>query len=465
LTSDRAGFAGAARRALAGLLLAIAATGGPLAAGARAAATTARPGFGKPVRVAGPVGSDLIPVQLSYSEAGSSAAAFGVSNADLAGNSHGSLAQAAANAPLHGARTVSGTQQLLGLAFRGATLELLAGTSPHVVEFGALEPCCSQAMTMVASPGGAVSRVHKLVSGLGGATQGRLVSAGGRLLAAVADEEGVWAAQSDTGGRFGPTRVLDPAGAWVQALDATALKDGSTIVVWSAKPSQFAPGPTAILDARGSARSAPATPAIAIAVPPTHQIDELAVAAHGTVPTVAWVESSYDRTGARQSRVYAEDLAGAHQPHPLSPAGALASELTLAGSADGAQVVAFQACSRAGTCTVDAATRRATGGGFGRTATLGASDGSEAPAAAASSLGQALVAWISPAGNVKGAIGAPGARFAAPLTVSGAAEASDPAATFAPTGATALLGWTQGISTESLMAATYVAPVRSGAGR
>lgn len=418
-----------------------------------------RPGFNPPFRIAGPVDADLIPVQLAYSSAGTAASAFGVYDEDDPGISHGSLAQAGATGSFGGARAVPGTQQVFGLTYRGANLELLAGTSPHVLEFGALEPCCSDAFSLLASPRGAVSRRHTLVTQLDGASEGQLVSVGTRLLAAVADEEGVWAAQSDTHGRFGPTRALDTTGAWVNSLASAGLTGGGTIVVWSAKASQFAPGPLTIFAARGTAARAPALATVAITVPPTHEIDSVAVAAHDRVPTVAWVESWYDAKGVRHSQVYAEDLAGAHRAHALSPATTLASDVTMAAGTNGAQVVAFQSCTRENACTLDAVTRH--GAGFTRATVLGASDASEAPAVAESALGEAMVAWITPAGGVRAALAAPGRRFAQPVLVSSTAYAADLAAAFAPSGRTGLLAWTQGTFEQSLVASTYAAPASS----
>jgi hypothetical protein len=453
-----------------------------LAAGARAAApstgthssgttpgtisttgsTTNPVGFGRPFQIIAPTDSDLLPAVLGYADSGTAAAAFGTYDEDEPGISAASLATQAAANPFTRPAKISNAQQVLSLTYLGTDLELLVGTSPHKIEFGTLEPCCSKEVIVRVPKGAGFKDRHTLIEGLDGASQGTIVPADGRLLAAAADEEGVWAAQSNTNGRFGRTHALAPAGSFTQTMDAAGLSNGRTIVVWTARTSQFAPGPIAIYDAVGTPNSGPSKAAIAINVPASHEIDELAVAAHGAIPTVAWIESWYDGAGAFHSQAFAEDLAGAHRAQPVSSPTVLASGLALGSGANGDEVIAFRACTLADTCTVEAATRRA--GHFAAAASLGAIEASQKPVVAESPTGYAMVGWVNPLGNVNAAI-APAAtgHFAGAYRVSKSGYASDLTAAFAPTGNTATVAWTQGTYEESLVGATYTSPAAARA--
>jgi hypothetical protein len=430
------------------------------AAGATAAPTrtaSAPVGFSRPYQIAAPVNRDRLAPVLAYSPNDTVAAAFGSFNEDEPGSSSASLATRRPTGSFGAVRTVPGAQQVLSLAYPGQNLELLAGTSPHVLEFGTLEPCCSKVEAIPVTPTGGFGADHTVVSGLNGATQADLIPFQGRLLAAVATEEGVWTAQSDTHGRFGPTRAMNLGGAFVEAMDAAAYGQGQTIVVWTARTSQFEPGPITIYDARGTTSAAPAAPAVAVTVPASHEIDQLVVAAHGSVPTVAWIESWFDSAGGFHSQAFAEDLAGRHIAQPLSSRSTLASGLALAAGAGDAQVVAFRACSTSGSCTVQAETR--TAGRFGPAQTLGRIDGSQLPAVAESAFGTALVGWVNTLGNVDAAVAtAPTHHFRGTYRASATGYAADLALAIAPSGTSATAVWTQGTLNESVVGSTFTGP-------
>jgi hypothetical protein len=414
-------------------------------------------GFSRPQQISAPADADRIAAVAAISPAGVTAAGFGTSDEQEPGDSSASLAIGPQAGPFGTPRTVPNAQQVLSLAYRGSVLELLIGTSPHKLEFGTLEPCCSEVEVVPVPATWGFGARHTVIDRLNGATQARLVPVQGRLLAAVATEEGVWAAQSNTNGRFGRTRLLTVPGSFTATINATGLADGGTIVVWTARTSQFAPGPITIYDATGTPGQAPQKPAVAITVPATHEIDELTVAAHGSVPTVAWIESWYDSAGVFHSQAFSEDLNGAHHAQPISSSSVLASGLALGAAANGDEVIAFRACTLAGSCTLDAATREL--GRFGRPAALGTIDPTQPPAVAESPTGFAMVGWVNPAGDVDAAVApATTGRFAHPYRVSSSGYAADLALAFAPSGDGATAVWTQGSLGESVVAAGYTAP-------
>jgi len=81
---------------------------------------------------------------------------------------------------------------------------------------------------------GAVARPRTLVSGLAGATQGRLLTLkNGAMLAAVATERGVWVVQSARANRFGGQHLLTRGGLMPETLDAAWLGGQNTIVAWT----------------------------------------------------------------------------------------------------------------------------------------------------------------------------------------------------------------------------------------
>jgi hypothetical protein len=417
-------------------------------------------GFGLPFAIVAPDGNDLLGAQLAFAPDNSVAAAFGIDNEDVSAGSS-ALPTQGSGATFLPPRRISAAQQVLALTYDGPALELLMGNSPSG------QPCCS---AVLAAPvtGRQVGVRHTLISGLTGTADAQLLPDQSRLVAAVAGEHGVWVAQTDTRGRWGPTRSIDVRGGWPQELAATALTGGRTIVVWTARTSQFAPGPTGIYLAAGDPGGAPSHPHVTLAVPAGHMIDELQLAARGTFPTVAWIESWYDSSGEFHSQAYAEDLTGARKQQTLSSPSLLASGLALASAptgatgatgpkgSSGAQAVAFRTCASDGACVVHAAVRRSHG--FGSFATLGPIDASQTPVVAAGRDGAALVGWIAN-GGVMASVASPAAgAFASPVTVSPTTYASDLALGFDQAGAAGLLAWTQGTVNQSVVGARYTAP-------
>ena len=160
-------------------------------------------------------------------------------------------------------------KQILALGWRDRSETLLIGTATSS------ETCCSAAQTRLASGRGGA---HTIISGLAGATEGRLVPFAGRMLAAVATERGVWVAQSDTRGRFGRTHKLTGAGVTVGAIDAVAAPQNDTVTAWADTGNGDSSATNAIAVARGSAKSVPGSSRLIISLPAGHSIDELALA-------------------------------------------------------------------------------------------------------------------------------------------------------------------------------------------
>jgi hypothetical protein len=263
----------------------------------------------------------------------------------------------------------------------------------------------------------------------------------------------VWAAQSGTNGRFGRTHRLSKVGMLPESVDATSLTGGHSAVVWTAKSGLYVAGPRTIFEARGSLAAGPSSSRSALTVPLGHRIDELAVVSHGTVPTVAWIESWFDTLGLYHSQAYVADLTAHPAPRALSPANELASGLSFAADARGAQVIAFRSCDVIGDCTLSAALRPARGS-FARLVGLGAVDASQFPSVAEGAGGQALIGW-STQGHVLAAVARAGAgRFGPTKTVSNTGFAADITTAFAPSG-DALAVWTQGTLSESVLGAVY----------
>jgi hypothetical protein len=293
------------------------------------------------------------------------------------------------------------------------------------------------------------------VRGLTGATLGGLLPlAGGRLLAAIGTERGVWVAQLGGGARSAATHRLTDLGARPGALAMTSLRRGGTAVAWTATSFAGAePGPRRIYLAIGSRLRAPGGAHVAITVPTGHQVDELGLAAGRSAPRGAWIESWFDRHGVYRSRPVLADLARGSKAMPLGAAGELASGLSFTANAHGDQLLAWRACSRAGSCAVRAAVRSA-GGRLGPARRIGLIDPSQQPVAAIAPDGESLVGWIA-GGHPMIAERSPGAnRFGAGRAISSTVFAADLALAFGPAGR-AIAAWTQGTVAQSLVAAVY----------
>jgi hypothetical protein len=401
-------------------------------------APSAHARWGKPFRVAGPQSLDVLPAQLVFSSSGQAGFGFALQNEDNPAVSQAYIGMR----PPGGTFRVPGAQQILGLAFSGRTLELLTAGSPR------RKACCRSA-EVVGFDGRRFARRRTVLRNLTGDAGGRLIALpGGRLLAVVGTDRGVWVAQSSRGERFGPVRRLTSAGMTPRSLAAAILRRARTFIGWAAAAGQNLPG--TIFTASGTAAQAP-RPGVALPLAPGHQVDELDVAPGPSGATAAWIESWYDAGGAYHSRAAASDLPGGRLRSFELP-GQGAAGVSLAGDQKGDQVLAWKACGRTGACTLWAATRRGRGA-FGGASRLGAVDGSQAPVAAVASSGRAVVGWVHNGRVVAAEHRLAARRFAAARSVSSAADDSDLAIAFAPDGkATAI--WTQGSISPSLMAAS-----------
>jgi hypothetical protein len=418
-----------------------------LAIGAASAGAAAAAVWSRPARIAGPEDQAIVGTQLQFSSAGVAAIAFAVQNEQLPGQSRAFLGSS--TPPGHWqAQAVRGAQAVLGTAFsRSGTLWLLTGTAPSP------RACCATVSIRRRSGGAS----HALLTGLTGTTDGGLVALpNGELMAAIATQRGLWVAQSDRHGAFatGSVSQLQFTGA-PAGLDATALPSGGGEIAWSVAGPSGASEAHRILYAAGSAGSAPAHPHVAVSLGSSNSVDQLALAPANRGGTVAWVQSSFSARGAFRSVVMAHDLRR-RAVVQVSPSAVLASDLAFAGDAAGDQVIAWDACSATGTCTVQASVRPA-GGRFGPVLSLGAGDPIEAPAAAISVHGEVLVAWIRN-GDVRAAArGLRAQGFGPARTVASAGDDNGVTVGFAPGGG-GLAAWTQGTVSPSLMAAWAASP-------
>lgn len=418
-----------------------------LAVGAASAGAGIAAVWSRPTRIAGPESEAVVGPQLEFSSAGAAAIAFAVQNEQLPGQSRALLGSSTPPGRWR-AQAVRGAQAVLGTAFsRSGTLWLLTGTAPSP------RACCATVSIRRRSGGPS----HALVTGLTGTTDAGLVALpNGALMAAIATQRGLWVAQSDRHGTFatGSVSQLQFDGA-PAALDATALPSGAGEIAWSVAGPSGASEAHRILYAAGSPGSAPAHPHVAVSLGSSKSVDQLALAPANRGATVVWVQSSFSARGAFRSVVMAHDVRR-RAVVQVSPSAVLASDLAFAGNGAGDQVIAWDACSATGTCTVQASVRRA-GGRFGPVLTLGAGDPVEAPAAAISAHGEVLVAWIRD-GDVRAAARRLRARrFGPARTVAAAGDDNDATVAFAPGGG-ALAAWTQGSVSPSLMAAWAASP-------
>jgi hypothetical protein len=414
-------------------------------AGAGAGASSAAV-WGRPVRIAGPEQASIVGTQLALSDAGTAALAFSVQSEQQPAQSRAFTALRSAKGALSRG-SLSAAQLVLGVAFVRSDLYLLTGAAPSP------RACCAAVSVRRGLHGSA----HPLVAGLTGATDGQLVAlGGGRLLAAIATQRGLWTAQSDRHGTFAESlvRQLQFAGAPAD-LVATAVRSGGGVVAWSDVQSSVQSDARRILYAVGSAHSAPTRPRAAVSLPDGNAIDELGIAPARIGATVAWVQSWFDAAGAFHSVVMVHDLRGRANVQ-VSSGKVLVSDLSFAGDPAGDQVLAWDACSPTGTCSVQASVRAARGR-FGTAQTLSASDPIEAPAAAISPFGKALVGWIRGGDVVAAARRLTARQFGPRRTVSGSGDDYDVNVGFAPNG-TALAAWTSNAVAPALNAAWSISP-------
>jgi hypothetical protein len=400
-------------------------------------------GWGKPFELTRPGARDYLGPQLAFSAQGAAAAAFQIADVDSPGSSQAYLVNRSPAGKVGRPRAVAGASQVLSLAYDGRRLELLVGSSPKN------EDCCSAAEAIGVGPSGSAGKAHKLVGGLSGATEGRLLAlAGGSMMAAVATERGVWVAQSTRGDRFGASHVVSDKGQEPVSMSAAWLGGQATIVAWTAGTGVIgATTPRTIDYATGSRRQSPHRARVALTAAPGHRIDELAVAQRGHGATLAWIESWYDRKGAYHSRVEAADLIRHARSRALSPDNRVASGLTFDGDAAGDQGVAWESCTASDACTVQAAGRPAAGR-FHSARTLGAIDAYQTPSLTVAPRGQVVVAWV------RGGHPVASAGFGSPTMLSSTTFASDATVAFGPR-SVALAAWIQGTLNPSVVAAAY----------
>lgn len=409
-------------------------------AGARAA------GWSRPFRFAGPFSDDITSPGLVVSSSGQAALAFALQDEDHPWVSEGLIVLRSPSGRVK-KLTVPGAKEVLATGFAGSTLDLLTGTSPS----GTI--CCTGAQ-LTALSGSRFSRKRTLVSGLfGGVDLGRLQPlSGAKFLAAVASDHAVWAGVSTAAGGVGPMRRVSAASSWPQSLAATSLAGGRALVAWSSAPG-LTDEASSIDVATGSVGHPPRRPGLMLRMPAGYSVDELAAAPAPRGGTVAWIESWFDASGAYHSAVVVVDLTGGLRPRTFEIPGEIAGGLSLAGDAAGDQALAFKACGQLRSCGVFALAKSARGH-YGQPQPLGTIDASQAPAAAVSQRGTALVGWIDQGEVVFSGRARAAGGFGAAKVVSATSYGAD--LTVAPgPGGGAMAAWTQGALAPSAMGALY----------
>ncbi len=398
----------------------------------------------------------MLAPQVQFSPSGGAAVAFSVRDVDNPAISTAFAARRAAGGRVTGAQAVPGAQQALGLAADSGSFDLLTGESaPN-------QACCGSVSVVRMSAAGRFGRAHRLLGGLSGAAAGQLLNVSGRLIAAVATGRGVWIAQSSKAGRFGAAHLLTSSDARPEAMSAAPLAAGGAIVAWTERDRRSS-APRQVFVASGATDSAPGGAHAALSVPSAHRIDELSIAgsatpagggpAHAIGPTLAWIESWYDKRGGYHSQVQVADLAHPTQTRSFAVPREIASALSFAESARGDQLLSWKACDIGGSCSVRVVLRRA-GRKFGTPSRVGSVDTGEEPAATLAPDGTGLVGWIDRGQVLAAALPRTRARLAAPRVVSGTGLDDGLALGFGPTG-TALAVWSEGTSAPEVFGAVY----------
>jgi hypothetical protein len=354
-----------------------------------AAAPALAAGWGKPFQFAKPGTLDALAPQLAFASSGASAAAFGTLQVDVPGSAQAQYATRTAGGRVSSVRNVPGARRVLALTYDGPGLELLAGTS------GKSQDCCSAVEAIRVGSGGAPQHPHRLVGGLSGYTQGVLLTlTGGRMLAAIATERGVWVSQSAKSDQFGAQHRISSNGQVPVSMDAAWLGKDNSVVAWTAGNGNVtgASSPRQILVAQGSSSGAPKRAHVAITVGSGHRIDQLSAARSANGATLAWIESWYDKRGAYHSQVEVADVNSHPSVRVLSSTGRIASGLTLVSDTAGDQGATWESCTSAGSCAVQGAGRPA-GGSFSGARTLGSIDPTQQPSLAIAPSGQLIVGW------------------------------------------------------------------------
>jgi len=402
---------------------------------------TAAAGWSRPFRVSQPFTLDVLPTQVALSSDGAAGFGLSVVDTDAPSNATAYVVTREPSGQIGSAQAVPAVQQVLGLAYAAGGLELLTASSKTG------DACCGSAG--VVRLGQRFGSVRMLVGGLAGATQGALIPVSGRLVAAVATERGVWVAQSSRGAEFSRAHQLTSADARPETFSAAPLAAGSAIVVWAQRDKGNA-DPRTVYIAQGTAKTAPLKRHPAISVASTHRIDEVAAAGRGG-PTIAWIESWFDKQGAYHSQVEVADVSHPRQARAFSVSGQIASDLSFTTDAKGDQLLAWKTCTRSGACSVRQAVRRA-GARFIGPGRLGSIESTEAPSAALAPSGAGVIAWITRGDVLASELGAGATRPGSPQTVSGAGLATDLVVQAGPSG-TALAAWSQGVLAPEVVGA------------
>lgn len=407
-----------------------------------------RPGWSRPFRIAAPVALDLLPPQIGFAPSGAAAIAFGVHDVDAPEVSTGFAALRSPGGRLARPARVPGARTILDLGFGRSDFDLLTGSS------ATRALCCTSADVTALTAGGAFGRGQAVARHLTGTVAGRLLTlTGGRVLAAIASGSGVSVAQSSPGARFSAPQLLTPGGSQPQALAATVLDGDRSVVAWTAGGTSSGVGPRRIFVATGS-RSRPRRGRAAITVPGRHGVNELGLVARGSVATVAWIESSHERTGRYRSLAVVADLDRKPRALAFELGGEDASGLSIAAGTSGDQVLAWKACAaKSDRCTVRVASGSA-GGRFGAPLALGAIDATQAPAVAVAANGEALAGWIRHGRVLASERRSATTGFGSPRAISRGGYAADLALAFGPKGE-AIAAWTQGTLFPDLLGATY----------
>lgn len=407
--------------------------------------------WSRPFRIVSPVALDILPAQIGFSATGAAAIALGVHDADLPAVSAGFVVLRSARGRLGGLAPVPGARSILDLSSDRSGLALLTGSSLA----GAL--CCTSAQVIALTSAGSLSRATTVIGHLTGTVAGRVLALnGGRTLATITSDSGVWATQSSPAGRFAAPRRLTPAGDQPKALAATVLSGGDrSAVAWTAGDTSGGSAPRRIFVATGSRLQAPRRGRAAVTVPAGHGVEELGLVPRRGVATAAWIESSYSSSGRYRSRTVVADLDHKPRAHPFTVTGEDASGLSVASGRHGDQALAWKTCGRSEKCTVRVACRPA-GGRFGATRALGAIDASQTPVAAVAPNGAVLVGWIAGGRVLASGKRSANAAFDSPHAVSLGRYAHDLALRFGPR-SEAIAAWTEGTLSPSLLGAVYPA--------
>jgi hypothetical protein len=403
-------------------------------------------GWGRPFQFQSPGTLDALAPQLAFAPGGASTAAFGTFQVDVPGSAQAQYATRTTGGRVGSVRDVPGARRVLALTYAGPQLELLAGTS------GRDKECCSAVEAIRVGSGGAPQRPRKIVGGLAGFTQGSLLTlAGGRMLAAIATERGVWVSQSATSDAFGAQHRISPNGQVPVSMDAAWLGKDNSVVAWTAGTGNVigATTPRQIFVAGGSSAGAPTSAHVVITVPSGHRIDQLSVARSANGAALGWIESWYDGRGAYHSRVEVADVSAHPSVRALSPDGRIASGLTVVSDTAGDQGATWESCTTAGSCTVQGA-GRAAGGSFSGAHTLGSIDPTQQPSLAISPGGQLIAGWAQ-GGHPMASVG-----FGKPKVLSSTTFAYAVSVAYGPKHV-ALATWDQGTLNPSVVASAYAA--------